>query len=323
MPFKADRALALLDKAKRLKRLSHAYLIAGPKEAHREAFAARFMNLVAGEQRQDLEDWMQQGVPVICPESKSRRITIDSMRELSRIINLKAGPSGHKFAVIVDAERMNEQAQNAFLKTLEEPPPGTLLLLLTGKPQELLPTIRSRVIEMTLVPEAGARQYSEHEEKLLALLENHMKRPTASMASALALKAGFEEVLDELRSGIEEEAEEDFGKEKELYGKTTDGSWLKNREDQVKALIEASYLQQRDGLLELLLTWVGDIVRQKVGAQHLDLPEYACVTKALSERWDVPEASRRLRALRKLETHAHTNVNENLALEVCFIEAFG
>ncbi|MBP8178185.1 MAG: DNA polymerase III subunit delta', partial [Spirochaetes bacterium] len=51
-----------------------------------------------------------------------------------------------RVVIINDAHAMNVQAQNAFLKTLEEPPPRTLLLLLTTQPEQLLPTIQSRVI---------------------------------------------------------------------------------------------------------------------------------------------------------------------------------
>lgn len=324
MPFKADRAIAMLESARKLNRLGHAYLIAGPKEANREAFATRVLNLVSGQKQRDLEGWSQLGIPIVCPESKSRRIKIESMRGLEHTMHMRTGPDGYKFGVIVDAERMTTEAQNAFLKTLEEPPPGALLLMLTGKPEELLPTTLSRVIEIELIPEDGARVFTEHEQKLLALLEAQAQRPSGSMAAALNLKAAFEEVLDAMREDIEEDAEEGFDKEKEHYQKTTDaGAYLKAKEEQMKALIEATYLHQRDALLELLLSWMGDIIRHKVGGEHLDLPAYAAATRAVADKLTLDEAQRRLRMLTKLEGYLHTNVNENLALEVSFIQAFG
>lgn len=324
MPNRADKALALLAQARKLGRLGHAYLITGPKEANREGFAAQVLSMVAGRKLDELSDWAALGVPVIQPESKSRRITIEAMRDLEHEINLKAGPLGFKFGVIVDCERMTAQAQNAFLKTLEEPPPGTLLLLLTGKPQELLTTILSRVIEVGLVPEPGSRKLSEHELNLLALLENHFKKNASGAAGALALKAGFEEILDSLREDVEEEMEDDFEREKELYKQTTDsGAYLKDKEEQMKALIESSYLQQRDALIELMLAWVGDVIRLKVGAEFIDLPEARDATTAMAGRWSIDDAMKRLRAMRKLEGNLHTNVNEALALEVGFMDTFG
>ena len=69
------------------------------------------------------------------PESKSRVITIDQTRELMREIQLKPTEAGYKIAIVAGADRLNAQAANAFLKTLEEPPPKSILILLTTEPR--------------------------------------------------------------------------------------------------------------------------------------------------------------------------------------------
>jgi DNA polymerase III subunit delta' len=331
MPFRSDAAIDLVQRAMNGGRLGHAYLITGPDEADREGFATRMLNLVSGEHLPDLESFVRLGAVVLRPQSKSRRITIGddsseqgTIRYLNSAIHKTSAFGGHKFGIIVDADRMNPQAQNALLRTLEEPPPRTLFLLLTRRPRDLLPTIFSRVLQIELVPEPGARRYTEHERKLLALLEAQAQRGQSSIAIALSLKAGFEEVLDELHTDVEKASDEEFAREKDRYGKTTDsGTYLKNLEDQLKATTEAHYLQQRDAMLELLLSWMADIVRHKVGAPHFDLPEYVKSTAVAAEKVSIEEAQRRLRVLHRLESHLHTNVNQNLALEVCFTEAFG
>lgn len=330
MPFKAEHALNLLTRAHGLGRLGHAYLISGPKEADREGFAATVMNLVTEAKHGTLEDWSLEGAVIIRPQSKSRRITIGddadevgTIRYLERMIHRTTGPGGYKFGIIVDAERMNAQAQNAFLKTLEEPPPRTLLLLLTAHPGQLLPTILSRVINIALLPPTGVRLFNDHEQKLLAVLEKLTTRASGSIGAALGLKKDFEDILEDLHESIKEEQEEEFSKEQDHYKQTTDGSWLKQRETQVEAQIEAAYLQQRDALMDLLLAWMGDVARQQVGAEHLDLTDYRTATAALAERWSPDETTKRIRVLRQLDSHLHTNVNEGLALEVAFIQAFG
>jgi DNA polymerase-3 subunit delta' len=330
MPFKPEHALSLITRAQKLGRLAHAYLITGPRGTDSEGFAAQVMSLVTAARHDNLDAWSQEGAIILRPQSKSRRIKVGddaddvgTIRYLERMIHRTTGPGGYKLGVIVDAERMNEQAQNAFLKTLEEPPPRTLLLLLTGQPGQLLPTIRSRVIEIALLPPGGARHYTEHEEKLLAVLKKLTTRKEGSISAALGLKADFQSILEELHGDIKEEQEDEFEKEQDHYKQTTDGTWLKQREEQVTAQIEATYLQQRDALMDLMLAWMGDVARQQVGAEHLDLPEYAEATAALAQRWDPTETTKRLRTLRKLESHLHTNVNEGLALEVGFIQAFG
>lgn len=330
MPFKSDHALKLLARATEQGRLGHAYLITGPKEAQHEKFAASVLDLVTGQFQQTLEGWEGQGAIVLRPQSKSRRITIGddgddpgTIRFLEKMIRRTAAPNGWKLGVIVDAERMNVQAQNAFLKTLEEPPPRTLLLLLTTQPEQLLPTIQSRVIEIGLMPPAGARLFSPHERSLLAVLEKLATKAAGTLSGALALKADFESILEDMHEDIKKRHEEDFEREQEHYAKTTDGSWLKQREEQVEAAIEADYIQQRSALMDLLLAWFGDVARQQAGAENLDIPKYQAATAALAAKWDAGDVAKRIRVLRQLESHLHTNVNESLALEVCFIQAFG
>jgi len=82
------------------------------------------------------------------PESKSRIITVEQMRELMREIQLKPTEAGYKIAVIAAADRLNVQAANAFLKTLEEPPAKSVLILLTIEPQRILETILSRCLRL-------------------------------------------------------------------------------------------------------------------------------------------------------------------------------
>ncbi len=71
-------------------------------------------------------------------------IGIDSVRELSLNLKLKPFKSKVKIAVFFSAEKMTPQAQHAFLKTLEEPSPNSILILETKNPYSLFPTIRSR-----------------------------------------------------------------------------------------------------------------------------------------------------------------------------------
>src|SRR2546422_1064880 len=75
------------------------------------------------------------------PESKSRVIIIEQMRELMQTIHLKPTVARYKFGIVVAADRLNPQAANAFLKTLEEPPADSILVLLSTDPQRMLETI--------------------------------------------------------------------------------------------------------------------------------------------------------------------------------------
>lgn len=80
------------------------------------------------------------------PSGKMRLISAEATRNLIGRVQVSANVSPRKVAIIHEADRMHVTAANVFLKTLEEPPARTTLLLLTTRPYALLPTIRSRVL---------------------------------------------------------------------------------------------------------------------------------------------------------------------------------
>jgi DNA polymerase-3 subunit delta' len=84
------------------------------------------------------------------PSGKARFIRVDPLREFVAKIRLSASAGPRKVAVVYEADRMMIPAANAFLKTLEEPPADTTLFLLTTRPNDLLPTIRSRCFHLRL-----------------------------------------------------------------------------------------------------------------------------------------------------------------------------
>jgi DNA polymerase-3 subunit delta' len=79
----------------------------------------------------------------------SKQITVEQIRELADFLGLSAHQGGMRVVVIFPAESMNSNAANALLKSLEEPPRNMLFILVTHKPQQLLPTILSRCVPFT------------------------------------------------------------------------------------------------------------------------------------------------------------------------------
>jgi DNA polymerase III subunit delta' len=80
----------------------------------------------------------------------SKQISVDQIRGLADFIGMSAHQGGRRVIVIHPAETMNINAANALLKNLEEPPQGLLFILVSHKPQQLLPTILSRCVAFTL-----------------------------------------------------------------------------------------------------------------------------------------------------------------------------
>ncbi len=77
-------------------------------------------------------------------EEEAKQLQVEQIRELCGALALKSYAGGYKAAIIVDADLMNANAANALLKTLEEPPPSTLLILCAARPSRLPATIVSR-----------------------------------------------------------------------------------------------------------------------------------------------------------------------------------
>ncbi len=88
----------------------------------------------------------------LAPSSKSRQILVEDIRRTRRSVYLAARGDNWKVFLVEEADRMNPAAQNAFLKTLEEPPRKTALILITPHPARLLPTIRSRCQKIAFSP---------------------------------------------------------------------------------------------------------------------------------------------------------------------------
>ena len=80
----------------------------------------------------------------VWPTGKMRQISVDALREFNRNVYVTAHRDGRKVFVIYEADRLNGAAANALLKTLEEPTADTSIFLVTVRPYDLLPTLRSR-----------------------------------------------------------------------------------------------------------------------------------------------------------------------------------
>src|SRR5262249_45018276 len=146
MAFSRKTALGYLKRAHEQGRLAHAYLISGPVGAGKKQLAAELAELVNGTDRTDVFSTRARDIFVAEPESKSRRILIEQVRGMEHALQMRAAAGRRKVAIVSEADRLQPQAANAFLKTLEEPPKDSLLLLLSDIPEALPDTILSRCV---------------------------------------------------------------------------------------------------------------------------------------------------------------------------------
>ncbi|PYL57878.1 MAG: DNA polymerase III subunit delta', partial [Verrucomicrobia bacterium] len=150
MAFSHTAALEYLRRAYEQNRLAHAYLISGSPGSGKRLLAAELASLVNGTKPGDVFSASAREISVAEPESKSRRIVIEQVRALEHALQMRATAGRRKVAIIAEADRLQPHAANAFLKTLEEPPKDSLLLLLSALPEALPDTIISRCIAIPL-----------------------------------------------------------------------------------------------------------------------------------------------------------------------------
>src|SRR5580658_565205 len=148
MPFRSEELRRRFAAGIERGRMGHSYLLTGDHAESLENLALGLAGQVLGSAPTEHPDFH-----AVRPESKSRHVTVEQIRELERELYLRPFTAPLKVAVIFDAERMclgGAGAANAFLKTLEEPPAHTLILLTSGRPAMLLPMIISRCLRLDL-----------------------------------------------------------------------------------------------------------------------------------------------------------------------------
>lgn len=143
--MEVDEAFSLISRAIDTGHAAHGYLVVGDLKGGCDALTDRILKKLFPEAQAQIDARSHPDVSWLEPEGAKRIIKVESMRE--RIVEpmaLAAFSGGWKVGVVVGADRMEPPSANAFLKSLEEPTPKTLYLLLTDQPDAILPTIISR-----------------------------------------------------------------------------------------------------------------------------------------------------------------------------------
>ncbi len=144
-------------------RLHHAYLFLGPEGVGKKTVAfslAKAIHCLEGVHDfcgscphcVRIDNGNHPDVRVVAPLERKKEISIDQVRELQRVLNLRAFLGRKKIAMMDPATLMNFSAQNALLKTLEEPPGDSLLILIATNTGGLLPTLLSRCLRLVFSP---------------------------------------------------------------------------------------------------------------------------------------------------------------------------
>lgn len=166
MPFSSlvgnERIKRLLKRAVAQGRINQSLIMAGPRGVGKHKFALAFAQAInclglkesdaCGQCLSCRKIAADKHTDVHTIVAEKQVIKIDQMRDMSREIYFRPYEGRCRVYIIDDAERLNVQAANSILKTLEEPPETSLTILVTSKPYALLETIRSRCQMLSFAP---------------------------------------------------------------------------------------------------------------------------------------------------------------------------
>jgi len=162
-----------------MNRLPHALLFFGQKKIGKKDFALNFAESVLNE---------KPGHPDFILLDSEKEIQIKEIRDIMGKLSFKPYSRPFKFAVINNVHLMNKEAQNCFLKFLEEPTDKTFLILITEYPYLLLPTILSRVQRIRFYPPKGFKAEQDEDS-----VQNLSKAVKSDLADRLKLAKDLSE----------------------------------------------------------------------------------------------------------------------------------
>ena len=199
------------------KRLGHGLLFHGAAGIGKKAFAIEFSHWLMCEQPladkacgdckscQLIQADSNPDLLTLYPEEEGKAIKVDQVRELIQKVSLTSHGSGYRVIIISPADALNINASNSLLKTLEEPPANTILILISDKPSKLMATIRSRtqMVRFDLPQEEQSLAWLNQQniENATLLLKLSAGAPLAATAMA---KEGGLEVRDKLFNNWQE-----------------------------------------------------------------------------------------------------------------------
>lgn len=312
MALLKDRALERLRDARKSGRLAHAYLLAGPPGCGKEWLAMELAGMILG--FKPAETTSHADLYQVSPESKSRRIVTEQIRALEHALQMKPLLGIHKVAILHDADRMQPQAANAFLKTLEEPPEGCHILLTTTLRDAVLPTILSRCITVPLL--SASAENTKTDEVAEAFLAALLQKGGPDAGAALRFTKFFQGRVGALREQVTGELEGELKEQIKHYRDSMDKSWKDTREDQIKAQSEALVVRER----QRLLSEIGEVLASAL--RHHVLPDLNCPPniQRLAASNDTKLLLKRLDALDRIRRLLSAGVQESLALESGFLQ---
>lgn len=300
-------------------RLHHAYLFLGPEGVGKKTVALSLaMAVHCTKQANDfcgscsgctrVQNGNHPDVRIVEPLAGKKEIVIQQVRELGKGLSYRAFTGGKKIAIVGPASLMNYPAQNALLKTLEEPPKDSLLILVSGSAGGLLPTLLSRCLRLSFAPLAV--------EAIANFLETRkgVEREKAELLAAVSMGSLGRAVSEEIEGLVRTRSE--WVERMSSLSPGDAAGWMALAEEL------ASEREKSLKFLEWAGSWYRDILVYSVTGSTRGISNFD-LEKRIKQQADKNSRERVLFLLSQVTgtaTGIRRNVNRRMALENFFMK---
>lgn len=313
-----EQIIEHMKRAIQMKKVSHAYIIEGDYDSGKKLLATVFAKTLQCEKKEEepcnvchsciQTDSSNQPDIIYVKHERPACIGIDEIREqVNHSIQIKPYSSEYKIYIIDEAEKMTAEAQNALLKTIEEPPSYGIVLLLTTNLGKLLPTILSRCVVLNIKPVQDER-IKEHL-KTMGISEEQAEFATAFAMGNVgkAIRVATSEEFHEIKSACIHMLK--YAKDMEVY------ELIASMKDLTK------YKLQIYDYLDFMLMWYRDILLLKATENANDLiykDEYMALHEK-GKRSSYEGIQKIIEEIEKAKVRLRANVNFELTMELLWL----
>jgi DNA polymerase-3 subunit delta' len=315
-------AQTLLARAVLSGQVRHAYLLSGPRGIGKTTLALEFACLLNCQRRatgdtepcgvcaacQKIAHGTHPDVALVTPPTGKRTLEVDAVREVLRAASLAPSEGAWRIFVLPEADQMLPAAANALLKTLEEPPPGVVLVLTSAEPESLLPTIVSRCQLVPLQPLTP--------DEIVAALQERWETPETEARELAAMANG------RLGWAVRAREEPELREQRASTLAALMRLPAARRDERLRqAGAFATDVESARQVVELWTVWWRDVVLAACGATHLGSTG---ATRAASERLGralgIERAQAFLQSLLGAQAALEQNANPRLTLDVLMLD---
>jgi DNA polymerase-3 subunit delta' len=233
---------------------------------------------------------------------KANNIKISSVRDIKKYLSINFEDLRHRLIIIEEAHLMSTEAQNALLKSLEEPPDGVIFVLISDKPEKLLTTIKSRCREITFSP-----LYDKEIEQILInnfIIETSEAKKVIPFSDGsihrvfVLLNFGFENLVDTTINILRYSMARRYNTAIKLFTGAI--------EENPKLIIPI--------IVQLLISWLNDVQKYKAGIETLQFTNHKETITKFIDKFESAEIDTIVFKLTELNKNIDFNINLNLII---------